>query len=224
MTVSERIAARPILIGEFARLTLVYRGSLPACQPNDQKSDAKQRIRLKFSGQLEQHWLTTPVLKEPYELDLVATGHLKHRQITPEAPYEMYPQCCVSEFGYRIFPLVCRYNGLIAEIEMQVLRRSDPGGILNGIADIDNQLKVIFDALRMPLAENELPGNMRGSGSLNDRLFCLLEDDSLITRLLVDTDRLHTPQDDPDEPKDYAEVNIKVVVRPLKPFAGTERY
>ena len=42
----------------------------------------------------------------------------------------------------------------------------------------------------MPLTNAEVPGNMWGHG---ERLFCLLEDDSLITKACINTDQLLRP-------------------------------
>jgi hypothetical protein len=55
--------------------------------------------------------------------------------------------------------------------------------------DLDNRLKVLFDALRMPDMENELP---EGAQPTDDQypLFCLLQDDKLITAVRMESERL----------------------------------
>jgi hypothetical protein len=52
--------------------------------------------------------------------------------------------------------------------------------------DLDNRLKVLFDGLRMPTR-----GEMAGAEDLpGEPLYCLLEEDGLISALSVRTDRL----------------------------------
>jgi hypothetical protein len=54
--------------------------------------------------------------------------------------------------------------------------------------DIDNKLKIIFDALQIPQKKAELPNNWTQSGKDENPLICLLSDDKLIYKLQVDTD------------------------------------
>ena len=55
--------------------------------------------------------------------------------------------------------------------------------------DIDNRLKTLFDALRMPQIGEKLGDPQEGE----DPFFCLLENDSLITKLTLATDLLLEP-------------------------------
>jgi hypothetical protein len=65
-------------------------------------------------------------------------------------------------------------------------RHDPPGTILSPSGDIDNRLKTLFDALRMPQNDTEIP-----EGAAHHGIFlCLLEDDSLITKLSVDTSQI----------------------------------
>jgi hypothetical protein len=56
-------------------------------------------------------------------------------------------------------------------------------------------LKTLFDALRIPREKKEIPeGDIAGD---NENLFfCLLEDDNLITKVAIATDRLLIPCND----------------------------
>lgn len=118
--------------------------------------------------------------------------------------------------GFRWLPIVTRDNGLICKIDILLLRNANPGDVL---ADIDNRLKTIFDALRMPHGPKEL-GSETASGKVSPALgenpFCvLLEDDSLITHLSVTTDRLL--EDIPGVPRDTAaRLVLDVTVRPYE--------
>ena len=48
------------------------------------------------------------------------------------------------------------FSGLMG-YEIFMLRPEVPGAIITQGGDIDNRLKTLFDALRMPQNENELP-------------------------------------------------------------------
>jgi hypothetical protein len=66
------------------------------------------------------------------------------------------------------------------------LRPGDPGSLIGQGGDLDNRLKVLFDGLRMPTQ-----GEMVGDEDIQEEpLYCLLEDDGLISALSVRTDRL----------------------------------
>jgi hypothetical protein len=69
-----------------------------------------------------------------------------------------------------------------------MLRPEAPGQTLIKGGDIDNRLKTLFDALRIPKAGEimESPDNEGG----RNPFFCLLEDDSLINHISVTTDLL----------------------------------
>jgi hypothetical protein len=79
-----------------------------------------------------------------------------------------------------------------------MLRPEPPGALITQGGDIDNRLKTLFDALRMPHNLSELP-----KGSVpdvdQDPFFCLLEDDNLITAVSVKTDRLLVPTENKNE-------------------------
>lgn len=73
-----------------------------------------------------------------------------------------------------------------------MLRPEPPGSIITQAGDIDNRLKTLFDALKVPKEASALPPNddpQEGETSF----FCLLEDDNLITKVSVGTDRLLDP-------------------------------
>src|ERR1017187_1955041 len=75
---------------------------------------------------------------------------------------------------------------------------------------IDNRIKVLFDGLRMPKASNEIDGAPQEG---EDPFYCLLEDDSLITRVNVTTDRLLTPKADDERIHDVMLViHVKTIV------------
>ena len=85
------------------------------------------------------------------------------------------------------------------------------GALVQG-GDIDNRMKTLLDTLKIP-TNTDLPDKGPPLPD-QDPLFCLLEDDSLITGLNVKTDRLL----DPDFPP--TEVILLIHVR-TRPTIGT---
>jgi hypothetical protein len=79
----------------------------------------------------------------------------------------------------------------VCSLDVIFLRRDEPGNLIQGGGDIDNRIKVLFDALRMPQSVEELAGATPSTDQ--EPFYCLLEDDRLITEVKVTTDRLLTP-------------------------------
>ena len=92
---------------------------------------------------------------------------------------------------YTFVPLITRLHGLVCELDITFLWREEPGAIINAGGDIDNRLKTLFDALRLPYDATELGRSPDSGDPIN--IFCLLEDDLLITRLGLQTGRLLGP-------------------------------
>jgi hypothetical protein len=67
--------------------------------------------------------------------------------------------------------------------------RKKPGSILESAGDIDNRIKTLIDALRIPADGSEMKRRTDDDPDPNPR-YCLLQDDALITTLKVETDRL----------------------------------
>jgi len=113
--------------------------------------------------------------------------HLKEREVKGERV--QHPKGFNSYFYYvkfgncRYVPLVIRPMEYVCELDIQCLRRENPGQIVHG-GDLDNRLKTLFDALRIPLHADHAPTT---TGNEITTCFCLLEDDALITDLTVKT-------------------------------------
>ncbi len=67
-----------------------------------------------------------------------------------------------------------------AELKIRLLSAAVPGGLLHG--DIDNRLKTLLDALSIPTLQ-QMPEDPEID--LDGRMYCLLEDDGLVTRVEV---------------------------------------
>jgi hypothetical protein len=89
-------------------------------------------------------------------------------------------------------PIVSKKIDLQCALDITFLRRQAPGQLIGDGGDIDNRLKTLLDALSVPpLSQQDFfreevlePGQA---------IFCLLQDDSLVIRLAVETDRLLRP-------------------------------
>jgi hypothetical protein len=156
--------------------TLIYREPLKA---NDGPA-AKQKIRRAIHQQLRLLWGQQP---------LAGTDWLKE-----EAQVSL-----IKRVGsFRLVPLVSPELALIAELNISFLRPEAPGSLITQGGDIDNRLKTLLDALRIPKVAQEIPPRDVPKHD-EDPFFCLLEDDNLVTRLSVKTDRLLEPVTNPSE-------------------------
>jgi len=77
---------------------------------------------------------------------------------------------------------------MLARLSIKLLRPEAPGSLITQGGDIDNRIKTLLDALRLPI-EAELPPGIAPT-DFETPFFCLLESDTLVTRLDIDTDRL----------------------------------
>lgn len=156
------------------KFTLVYRGQLPA----NGDARAKQSIRRQLHPQLK-HLFTYPPLstRASTMLDEVQT---------------LRPNIIEHVGGFRFAPLVTTRYDLVATIELLFLRPEPPSRLITQGGDIDNRLKTLFDALRMPRVQSEIPSGDSPTTD-EDPFFCLLQDDALITEIDVKTDVLLDP-------------------------------
>jgi hypothetical protein len=160
--------------------TLVYQGPL---ESNGNVKE-KQSIRRELHTQLAELWKQEPLAGH------VQDGNILLEHIVVDGNPVIDPRTIIQEIGsFRFLPLVCMKLNLVAELNVTFLRPESPGRIVTKGGDIDNRLKTLFDALRMPKAPSEIPkGDMPEAGE--NPFFCLLEDDNLITKVAVTTDRL----------------------------------
>ena len=172
--------------------TLVYQGPLKA----NGNPTVKQKLRRAFHKQLKQLWKQPPLVRcgppEGYFLD--------------DNPPDGSLSIIEKVNSFRFAPLITSKLHLIAELDMTLLRPEQPGLIVTQGGDIDNRLKTLLDALRMPKHSNELPRKDSPQAG-EDPFFCLLEDDNLITKLAIETDRLLEPNREPSS------VNLMIHVK-----------
>jgi hypothetical protein len=175
--------------GSLVEFRLVYDGRLPS---------ASNRSRVK-----EKHDIRKAVHKQLVQL-------VEIRKMVEDRHTIMSKRIKVS--GFSFVPLVTKEHAVFCEIDILFLRSGPPGSVTIG-GDLDNRLKVLFDALRVPHHENELPKNVTPAEDEQERFRCLLEDDSLITGHTVTTDRLLLPSADDSQVRLILHVRIEPMIR-----------
>lgn len=176
---------------------LVYQGPLPAAGTGSTRSREKHAIRCALHPQLAELWRTHKQLEAIYLNQHIMESHLGDKFVRGDV---------------RFVPLVCEYFNTVCLLDVLFLRRDRPGSIVQSGGDIDNRLKVLFDALRVP-SQSEL-GPERPELDRN-RFYCVMEDDALITQVKVTTDRLLTPRRH-DEAENDVHVILHVTTLPLR--------
>lgn len=173
--------------GELVEFRLIYDGKLPAASASDTRSSDKHHIRKQLHKQLKELWAVAPPLSKWSTQKVPAQNSPTGVEITMvESIAHNWRQC-----GFRFVPLVTEGYALACELDILFLRRDAPGKVITQGGDIDNRIKVLFDALRMPKNCSEL-ANAKPEAD-EDPFFVLLEDDALITKISVTTDRLLSP-------------------------------
>jgi hypothetical protein len=193
---------------------LIYQGTLLAetlksGEVQRARAKHKHEIRQKFHPQLKRLWEITPQLQEEQSKggDFIVMGRGRPAH-TVRVLAENF-----SRFGYRFVPLATRSLDVLCSVEVLFLRHSPPGGIISpATGDIDNRLKTLFDALQMPREKAQV-GPYETPGPGEDPFFCLLEDDSLITKAVVETDTFLQPMAS-DETANNVLAIITVRLRP----------
>jgi len=164
---------------------LFYEGELPS---NGNKRD-KHRIRQELAPQLMKLWQQEPL-----------SGLWQKREQDDRDSNTLIRKVGSASF----LPLVTSELHLHAEVSIDLIRPGAAGALIQS-GDIDNRLKTLFDALRMPNETNELVDDADDSDL---PLHCLLEDDRLITRVDVASCQLLTDAG-PNEVILLIKVNIK---------------
>lgn len=160
--------------------TLYYRGPLKS---NGSSKD-KHKLRQYFHPQLKMLWKQMP---------------LSHHRFWLQYPPKKNERSVIKPLrGFNFAPLICEELALVAKLNITLLRPEPPGSIISQGGDIDNRLKTLFDALKVPTEINAIPNDTVPSGDENP-FFCLFEDDKLITGISVQTDRFLEPTVDKSE-------------------------
>jgi len=155
---------------------LHYRGDL---RSNGGRTH-KHFLRRTFHRQLADLWQQPPLVNRPY--------------LRSAEPPSGKISLLQERGGFQFVPLVSQKLHMIAELEIILLRPGPPGMIIKHGGDIDNRMKTLLDALKMP-EDGALPDAAEPNAN-ETPFFCLLEDDHLVTRLAIETERLLEPRND----------------------------
>jgi hypothetical protein len=183
--------------------TLHYRGPLKAASGKNRRKDHKHDLRKHFHKQLKELW-TLPQLKDVE--DYLEAGP------TPQGEIRLRQSVGAFEF----VPLVSPRIFLVANIEMMMLRPEPEGAIFTRGGDIDNRLKTLMDALKVPNEESALPDGISPSPD-ESPFFCLLTDDSLITGIDIKTAHWLEPE---IQETDEVVLTLRVRTKPTKIIFG----
>jgi hypothetical protein len=168
-----------------------YEGHLKANADNP----TKWSIRGQLEPQFRQLWQQAPL-----------AGIAKYQDPTYQ-PRDCYVG--VQRGAIECVPIVSTKLRVRAELDILLLTSTPPGEIIGAGGDLDNRLKTLLDALTIPDPNQKPPTSF--APQPDNRVYCLLEDDKLVTRLTVETDRLLSiPERDPKVVAVIG-VNIKAV-------------
>jgi hypothetical protein len=214
-----RIGAREGPVRNVLRFHLVYSGPLSA-SGNKSKLEEASQIRAALSPQIKHLWDThhsLQVLKmegarPPQNVGMTVAmgpgGRASPRQMLNMGYVDLIPALLINDKPF--VPLVRRSLDLNCEIDILFLRQQDPGELISQGGDIDNRIKTLLDALRLPDKDEDAraPTPVSKEGCI----FTLMESDTLVSRLNIDTDRLLFPQTEkPNEVHLVIEITLNVL-------------
>jgi hypothetical protein len=199
---------------------LLYKGPLRSAQSKNCVAE-KHRLRKHFHRQLKEQWAKEPILLRHVTERFVPWPANEGETFkgTPPDWMMLHPsqpggrafiEIIADEYqrcGFRFVPLARKKNGFTCALDILFLRRGHPGDLIVS-GDLDNRLKTLIDSLKIPRECSEVKSTPEAG---EDPFFCLMEDDSLITKLHVTTDRLLTPVEN-DESKFEVEIILHVTI------------
>src|SRR5271156_6808570 len=125
---------------QTVKFLLEYDGPLRAATDSDTKIKNKNELRWRLSSQLGTFFQRGDFSKLPQ-------GRVAHPPIR---------ELEVQGRKFKFLPVIWISVPVMCELTIQIKRRENPGGVLTQDGDLDNRVKTIFDALRMPKNESEL--------------------------------------------------------------------
>ena len=216
------------------KFRLTYEGELrptqrdPVGSQRNPLAEHKHLIRRRFHKQLKHLWATDRFLSR-YRISPDNPNIGENRTAAADSMFAMWapaedenkPLVDVvaarhAVLGYRFVPLVTEYFDLSCSLYILFLRHDIPGSAIQA-GDIDNRIKTLIDALRVPQNQEELVQEDVCPMEGEDPFFCLLQDDNLVSGFTVETDTLLDP---PHGSGDDRKVKIVVTVE-LRPYYAT---
>jgi hypothetical protein len=208
-------AAEAVAGISLLKFTLTYDGKLPS----NGSPKKKWEIRSAIHPQLVELWQIDKTLLPARRRRYIPKGsgffvfqghHSEDNERVegikpPEGPYI---DLCepIKKGDYSFFPLIRNSFNLKCALKVQFLRKEPPGRVYQG-GDLDNRIKTLFDALQIPNIDQLVKDQ-----TVDQPIYCLLEDDSLITGLEVSTHRLLSkPNSEADEVRLIIDVDVRVI-------------
>jgi hypothetical protein len=195
------------------KFTLTFEGELGS----NSRPVKKWEIRKYLHPQLQELWRINPTLQHVLRnRQIPKEGAFfvleKHHSVdenkfpTPQTTERETIDLCVPIVcgGREFIPLVRDSYALNCALKIIFLRKEEPGRVYQG-GDLDNRLKTLFDALAIPSADQIID-----DPSIDGPIFCLMENDRMITGLSVETHRLLSR---PNVSKHHVQLIIEVDVR-----------
>jgi len=177
---------------------LTYDGAmLKAVTGNNKRKEEKHQIRRAFHVQLANLWNNTELLRD--QMGALETEQLGDQQIQRSSLLNKALKN-YKRGDFVCLPIIRSDMHLVCDLDILFLRPEQPGQIIKSGGDLDNRLKTLFDALRIPNNENEIKGFKPEAFEMP--FLCLLENDSLITGFRITTDRLLEAATKPALPAD----------------------
>lgn len=188
---------------------LTYEGRLNSGR--SATAEHKHNIRRVFHRQLRTFWDLHPFFKD--DIPWVYSPRRSEKEHTSRKSQlgELFTRC-----GYKFVPVASKDLLVYCSLDILFLRPDPPGLLKSG--DIDNRIKTLLDALKMPGSNQDL-GKYSTPEEGEDLFFVLLEDDGMVTRLAVETDMLLQPTNDNAGPQD-ARLVISVTLTPFQSIWG----
>jgi hypothetical protein len=195
------------------KFTLTFDGELPA----NGKPRRKWEIRKQLHPQLEELRQTHPTLAAANLLRMVPKDGamlMQHHHSQDEyfkssfysSEHALDIGGPIERKGRQFLPLVRNSYALKCALKILFLRKEEPGRVYQG-GDIDNRIKTLLDALSVPPHDE----HVMDDPTIGDPIYCLLEDDDLITRLDIETHKLLSrPNASQHEVRLVIEVDVRV--------------
>jgi len=158
--------------GATLEFRLIYEGALSSGQGKHAGPKEKHEFRRQLHPQLRELWRQDRHLKHYGE------AHLSGKS---GPTYLEHIAKRFSRGGTGFIPLITEATGYWCSLNVLFLRRDMPGYVVDNYGDLDNRLKILFDALAVPTTTDGLPSNADGD---ENPIYCLLENDRLITLYL----------------------------------------
>jgi hypothetical protein len=217
----------------FMKFTLHYDGPLKS-SGNSGKNEAKWCLRKELHPQFLDLWKSHPALRavednrhfpktggatltQAHHLHLgpvnapitgpLPLGYQMRGPVKNPEPKEILDLCePIEKHGAFFRPLVRDSYALHCGLKVRILRKEPPGKVYQG-GDLDGRIKTLVDALTMPQNVEQV---LDKDSTEFSPIYCLLEDDSLVSGLDIESERLLGDQ---NNAQNWVRLTIEVDVR-----------